>query len=336
MEKESYYGLKQRADYAEGVGRLVGRRVAEAAEYRRARMLKGDKEKLRREFVNMLGWPLNMPEREKLDPIAVHTEILSDFNYMKCTRYTLEILPGLPFYGILFEPLKNASGSFVIALHGGWGSPEIAGGLLEDSANYNHMVERIVKRGITVFAPQLLLWKTETYGTEYDRLKTDCTLKQTGGSITSLEVFCIRRSLDYFISAGRAALRHIGMIGMSYGGMYTLDTAAADKRIEATVVSCYFNDRIRYINEDYAYFNQANTFLDAETAALVLPRRLYIEIPEKDTVFDYRLALAEIERLLEYAEAENCSDSLKTKLFSGGHELDKSDGGINFLADAIR
>ena len=337
IERKDYFDLRQRKEYADGIERLINRRAMEMAESRRVRILKGDKEKLRLEFINMLGWPLNIKDKKEYGKIRACTEKLSDFRGMKCTRYQLEVMPDLWFYGILYEPLlQNAGKGFVIASHGGSGSAEVVGGFLMDSANYNYMVERIVRHGVTVFAPQLLMWHREIYGTtSYDRNKTDIALKQLGGGITALEVFCISRSLDFFISDGCAAAGRIGIIGLSYGGMYTLAAAAADVRIAAAVSSCFFNDRLKYAWADWTYFNQAQSFLDAETAALILPRKLYIEIADKDETFAVDSAREEIKRLLDYAEAQKAGSSLKIKIFSGTHELDKSDGGIEFLVNAL-
>ena len=70
----------------------------------------------------------------------------------------------------------------------------------------------------------------------------------------------------------------IGMIGLSYGGFYTLFAAALDVRIGAAVSSCFFNNRKMYDFVDWVWFNAANQFMDAEVGALVCPRPLYVEV----------------------------------------------------------
>jgi dienelactone hydrolase len=198
------------------------------------------------------------------------------------------------------------------------------------------MVKRIIRKGITLFAPQLLLWNADIYkGEKYNRADTDKKLKQYGSSITALEIYCIMRSIDYFAARKDIDENRIGMVGLSYGGMYTLYTAAADPRIKAALSSCWFNDRLKYNAHDWTYFNQANTFFDAEIGSLVLPRKLYIEIGANDDLFISGHAENEIKRLKKYAENENCADSLKIKVFDGTHELDKSPDGINFLLENL-
>jgi dienelactone hydrolase len=205
-----------------------------------------------------------------------------------------------------------------------------------DSANYNHMVKRVIRKGITVFAPQLLLWSADIYGNAgYDRAKTDQRLKQFGGSITALEVFCIMRSTDYFAGLDNIDENRIGMIGLSYGGMYTLYTAAADVRIKAALSSCWFGERLDNLWTDWKYFNQLNIFSDEEVGSLVFPRKLYVEIGKYDETFSPEKAEPYLRRLEEYAQKENCSDSLKTKIFEGAHELDKANDGIKFFIENL-
>jgi len=296
-----------------------------------------DKEELRRKYFSMLGYPLTS---YKIDnDFNVKTEESFEMNDMICTRYQLEVMPGFWFYGMLYEHKDNTGNSqnaLVIAQHGGGGDPEVVGSLVRNSENYNHMVKKIVREDVTVFAPQLLLWNpSHCGGNTYDRISIDNKLKQLGGSITGLEVFCIMKCIDYFSETDRIDKNRIGMIGLSYGGLYTLYTAAADTRIKVAVSSCWFNDRLKYNNSDWTYFNQAGSFMDAEVASLVLPRKLCVEIGIDDVLFDFKAAQTDIDRLQMYAETGKCSDSLKISIFNGAHEIDNSNMSIDFLLNNL-
>jgi len=338
MDEHGFENLRQRDEYFASVQKLLSDQKNQAEQKRRSEFMNPkNKENLRKKYIDMLGYPLN--SYTKNPDIRAKTEPLANAGDkgegMVMTRYQLELMelmPGFWFYGVLYEHRERADKTaLVIAQHGGGGTPELVGSLVYDSANYNHMVKRVVSKDITVFAPQLLLWSAENFGSGgYDRLDTDKKLKQFGGSITGLEVYCIMRSIDYFAGLDWIDENRIGMVGLSYGGMYTLYTAAADTRIKAALSSCWFNDRLKYNWPDWAYFN-GGLFLDAEVASLVLPRKLYIEIGKGDELFDYREAAADIARLREYAENENCAGSLGIKIFDGLHELDKADDGIKFL-----
>jgi alpha-L-rhamnosidase len=335
MGEAGYFNLKQRGEYLDGITAYLGVLNTEAHRYREEFAHPPEKEKLRHEYIGMLGKPLCGYAGYRDKTPAARTEPLRENEGFTATRYQLEVMPGFWFYGVLYEP-KERSGknALVIAQHGGGGSPEIIGSFIHDSANYNHMVRRILRRGITIFAPQLLLWNAETYGTVYDRQAIDTKLKFFGGSITALEIFCIMRSIDYLNAQDHIDPDRTGMIGPSYGGMYALKTAAADTRIKAVISSCWFNDRTMYLRPDWSY-RDGGKFLDPEIASLVLPRKLYIEIGAEDKLFKARDAEGEFDRLKSYAEKAGCAGSLRIKIFPGVHELDKAEDGINFLLENL-
>jgi dienelactone hydrolase len=335
LKEAEYFNLKQREEYLDSITGYLGGLNTEAHRYREEFADPPEKEKLRDEYIGMLGKPLCGYAGYHDKTIAVRVEPLRENEGFTATRYQLEVMPGFWFYGILYEPReRSGKNALVIAQHGGDGSPEIIGSFIHDSANYNHMVRRILRRGITVFAPQLLLWHTETYGTVYDRQVLDMKLKFFGGSITALEIFCIMRSIDYLSAQNHIDPDRIGMIGLSYGGMYALKTGAADTRIKAVVSSCWFNDRTKYLLPDWSY-RGGEKFMDPEIASLILPRKLYIEIGREDALFNAQDAKGEFDRLKSYAEKAGCADSLRIKIFSGVHELDKADDGINFLLENL-
>jgi dienelactone hydrolase len=328
-----YKNIRQRDEYCKSIERLIDKLNARAENFRRTSI---EKETLRKQFVDTLGYPLNCYGQFRQTAVKAKTEPLMEDEAMIATRYQLEVMEDFWFSGILYEPKEKSSGknALVIAQHGGDGSSEVVGSLVHDSANYNHMVKRVMRKGISVFAPQLLLWKTEIYGNEgYDRVAADQALKQYGGSITALEIFCIMRSIDYL--CGIYDENRIGMIGLSYGGMYTLYTAAADTRIKSALSSCWYGEGLKHLVTDWKYFNQLNIFSTGEVGSLVLPRKLYVELGTDDELFPPENAGPYSDKLKEYAKKENCPDSLKISIFNGGHELDKSDEGIKFFIDGL-
>ena len=120
------------------------------------------------------------------------------------------------------------------------------------------------------------------------------------------------------------------MAGLSYGGFYSLYTAAAEPRIKATLTCSHFNDRIKYNWASKCFKNAANTFCDAEVGALVYPRALAIETGDNDELFDAKLAKAELKRLKKYYA--KASENLKFNIFKGVHEFcPKSDESIDWM-----
>lgn len=277
-------------------------------------------------FARMLGWPLTLSSEEA--PSVRQVSIAED-DMGSIARLWMDVLPGVELYGLLFVPEGQGPHPLVLSQHGGLGTPELCSGFF-GSANYNDMTRRVLRRGAVVFAPQLFRWD-EQFGRRGDVTALDRQLKQLGGSIAALELYFIRRTLDALVLRAEVDPERIGMIGLSYGGFHTLFAAALDTRIRVALSSCFFNNRRVYGRQDWVWFNAANTFFDAEIASLVCPRALYIEVGERDELFEVRYAHPEAEKVRERYEQLGVADRFRFKVHTGKHELDETDDGIDFL-----
>ena len=138
-------------------------------------------------------------------------------------------------YGILFVRGKDHKRPLVIAQHGGLGTPEMCSGFF-DSENYNDMTRRILQKGVNVFCPQLYLWDQQRFGRGTpDRTSLDNSLKHMGSSIAAVELDGLMKCIDWLSGLSWVDAERIGMIGLSYGGFYTLYLTALDKRIKAAL-----------------------------------------------------------------------------------------------------
>lgn len=296
-----------------------------------------DTARLRASFLAMLGAPLSPAPAQLPLPKAKATRVGTD-DFCTIDRLHVHTLPGVNTYGMLFRPHGVVRPPLVIAQHGGQGTPELIAGLTGSSANYNDMVYRLLKHKVAVFAPQLLIWrheKPDSRGPAFNRHQIDARLKQLGGSVAALEVFRLRRVIDYFQTRKDVDSRQLGMIGLSYGGFYTLFTAAAEQRIKAAVSSCFFNDRYVYDWLDWTWTGAANRFLDPEIASLICPRPLWIEVGDRDDLFDVKNAKREVKKVAARYEALGRKDDFRFKAFKGTHEFDKDDAAIRFLVERI-
>ncbi len=292
---------KYREDYLLSVNRMICKRRKELSDKRELlnRHIIENSEKYRKSLIDMLGWPLTENVRA---PLSVREELIAKENGVSILRVQFEIFKDFYWYGVLFKN-TDAGHPLVIAQHGGLGTPELCSGMLDGgSANYNDMVERILDRGVHVFAPQMLLWDKKTYGIKYDRAKTDAELKQVGGSISALEIYCLRCCISYFEKVDYVERGKIGMAGMSYGGFYALYTAAIDTRIKAVISGSFFNDRYKYSWVDWTWFNSGEKFGDAEVALLTYPRKLWISAGTNDDVFNIESSRKERKRLMDMCE----------------------------------
>ena len=248
-------------------------------------------EKYREDFKVMLGWPLT--EKKDTSVPSAKIEKLTEEKSCSIYRISVEVMYGFSVTGLLFKKDDNRR-PLVIAQHGGLGTPELVGNLYGDTGNYNHMIERMLSYEVNVFAPQLLIWDP-SYQVEFDRAALDAQLKRVGSSITALEIYGLMRTLDYF--EVQDYVSNFGMIGLSYGGFYTLFMTAVDIRVKSAVSCSFFNNRKNYAWSNWTWFRSAETFSDAEIACLVYPRKLCIEVGIKDELFDINSAREEICRL---------------------------------------
>ncbi|GBF76500.1 hypothetical protein PA598K_04974 [Paenibacillus sp. 598K] len=291
-------------------------------------------ERYREDFAAMLGLPLPVPINDPEAYVARREEAryekIAEDRLGDIYRVTVPVHGGLQAYGLFFRPVGDGPFPLVISQHGGQGTPEMTAGFF-DSTNYNDMTRRILRRGAAVFAPQLLLWEGGRFGPVFDRTMIDVKLKQLGSSITAVELVKIRHCLDSLLLRPDIDGDRIGMMGLSYGGFYTLCAAALDARISVAISSCYVNDRFAYGWSDWTWTDSANRFLDAEICGLVCPRPLYLEGGSHDAVFATEGFIAESERAKRHYERLGIAERFHSDVFEGGHELNPEDEPLDFL-----
>lgn len=287
------------------------------------------KEKYREDFKAMLGWPLT--EKTAYVVPKAKIEELTEDKVCSIYRVSVEVMEGLSMTGLLFRKDEKRR-PLVIVQHGGLGTPELVGNLYGDTGNYNHMIERVLSYDVNVFAPQLLIWDP-SYQVEFDRVAIDAQLKRIGSSITALEINGLMRIVDYFETQDYVS--NFGMVGLSYGGFYTLFMAAVDTRIKSAVSCSFFNNRKNYAWSDWTWFRSAETFSDAEIACLVYPRKLCIEVGTGDELFDIDSAREEIYRLRDISCTVN-DGWLQVVEFEGTHEFCLEEAPLKRLAEDIQ
>ena len=336
MNESTDKSNKYKEEYLSGFDRVTLQRRRECdrlrSEYISPVNVAKSREKYRSDFIEILGWPLREYEKLRTAPMAVRREVRCEDEYSTAYSMQFEILEGLWFYGLYLENKSGGEHPFVLCQHGGGGSPEYVAGFYGDSI-YHGMASRALRHGASVFAPELLIWDRadEAGHPKFDRARLDNDLKHVSGSIQSLEVFAIRRVLDYFVDEGIAKLGHIGMIGLSYGGLYTLVTSAVDERIGAAYSSCHFNDRYEHLWPDWTWKGAALRFLDAEIASLIAPRALFLEAGRTDHLFSTDGFLREASRAAEFFTAAGAGENIRFRVTELGHEFATDDEGIDFV-----
>lgn len=336
-------GREYRQRYVDSLHRYIEKGFAEAEAARDARLspekMAADRETFRAEYCQMLG----VDYREGMPPPSVTAEYVGQDDFCKIERLSVEVMDDFYFYGILFIPHSaKEKNPLVVCQHGGYGSPETCSSMLGPN-NYSSFVQKSLLRGCIVFAPQILVWGygevpegLHDFSVAFDRMRRDADLRQLGRSMTGLEIFCIMRCLDYLLSLPSIDKTKVGMTGVSYGGYFSLYTAAADPRIKAVYSAAAFNGRSRvYFDTDWVYYGGASSFHDAEIAGLCAPRKLFVDVGKGDLIFDYRPSVPEAARAQAFYDAAGASDAFSFDLWEGGHCFDDEGDRFERFLDAV-
>ena len=167
-----------------------------------------------------------------------------------------------------------------------------------------------------------------------NRRQFDDQLKRAGSSVTAIEIDGLQQCIDYLQTLPQIIPDRIGMIGLSYGGFYSMLLAALDTRIQATMTACFFNSSKAHEEfSDCFWFGSQEWFQDAEVAALIYPRKLWIAVGEQDELFSCVTAKQEFERLKQICH--NDWSALRFQTFQGKHEFPHDEEGIEFIIRAL-
>lgn len=221
-------GNKCRKEYLDSIEKFIENKYTESLKSRDSFMENiGEKqEEYRSQFLEMIGQPIS-PYPDYIPKAKSQHIGKNDMCDIYCMQ--IEVMPDFWFFGIYMVPFGVEKAPLVIAQHGGGSTPEICSEFFGES-NYGYFTKRALERRMAVFAPQLLLWKFDVDTGEkkleidspFNRTVINNKLRHAGLSITGLEVFCIRRAIDYLSSLDYIDEKRIGMMGLSYGGYFSL------------------------------------------------------------------------------------------------------------------
>ncbi|HEY3397082.1 MAG TPA: dienelactone hydrolase family protein [Armatimonadota bacterium] len=237
----------------------------------------------------------------------------------------------LHVYGLYLVPQGlTGPAPLVLAQHGGGGTPEAT--IFAGGANYKDMTRGAAARGYVVFAPGLLFnpfsdLEVESLLPADARRRLDQRLRLVGTSLTALEVAKLSRALDALLVRPEVDAERVAMVGLSYGGYYTLYATALEPRIRVAVSSCYFNDQAQRMAaefpqnwSDMRFAGTVSELADPELAALICPRPLQVQVGEEDTLFNIDAARQAAQRAGEYYQRLGAEERWDFQACAGGHE----------------
>lgn len=276
--------------------------------------------KLRQALRDSLGYP--PPGKPGPEPPEFHRVGEDSIAVYYRTRFS--VLPGVHVVGLYLVPKnRKAPLPLVIAMHGGGGSPEVA--TFHGGANYHDMVRGAAREGYAVWAPQHL-YVAEGYPADF-RQRLDSRARSQGTTITAIEIAKITRGLDVVLKRPEVDRKRVAMIGLSYGGFYTLYTTALEPRIKVAVSSCFFSDRAALLDRteptgwnDWRFTNGLSLFSDSAVVSLICPRPLEVQVGAKDDLFPIADARGEAPKAASPYRLLNIPDWFRFVDFDGGHE----------------
>ena len=286
------------------------------------------------ELEEALGAPL---DREITSPCPVSQEFVGRDELCEIYRLRFSPLPKTPFFALLFIPHNLAAPSpLIVAAHGLLGTPELMYGI-HGKNGYSDIIARLLRKGVCVLSPQFLLWNCgrspakPCYATKYDRIRIDRALKELGGSMTALEVFFLIRAISALSNLRFLDMSRLGVCGMSYGAFLTLRTMAVCEKVRAGYFMSCFNGSLDSRWPEWAFREPFRTLSDAEFTAYTAPRPVLVEVGRDDDIFPVDGA----RKMAELAEANyrktDFPQNFRFSVWDGGHIVNPSDDGIDFL-----
>lgn len=200
---------------------------------------------------------------------------------------------GLSAEGLLLQPERDPVARIVAIPDADW-TPEMLVGLSPGVPEAGQFARRLAESGCQVIVPMIIDRDDEFSGipgisftNEPHREWIYRMAFEVGRHIIGYEVQKVLAVIDWFASENQHQPAPIGVMGYGEGGLLALHSAALDSRIDATVVSGYFQAREGLWQEPIYrdVWGLVREFGDADVASLIAPRSLLVEAsrgPEVD------------------------------------------------------
>ena len=222
-----------------------------------------------------------------MEKVAVNADplVIAESPEYRVYQVRWPVLHGVYGEGLLLEPKKKSAGN-VIALPDADHTPEQLAGLAEGIPAESRFGRRLAENGYRVLIPLLISRELLFPGTLNQQTHREWIYRQAfhmGRHLIGYEVQKILSGVDWFKQSYPD--ERVGIAGYHEGGLLAFYTAAVDSRVDAALVSGYFNSRQDVWDEPIYrnVWNLLSEFGDAEIASMIAPRGLIVEhsaIPE--------------------------------------------------------
>jgi dienelactone hydrolase len=199
------------------------------------------------------------------------------------------VFEGVSAEGLWLRP-RNTTVACVVAIPDADQTPEMLAGLAPGLAPERQFARRLAENGCEVLVPVLIDRQDAWSGNPRINRFTNQPHREwiyrqafpLGRHIIGYEVEKVLAAVDFFEGRSQqaaASTPRMAVAGYAEGGLIAFYAAALDPRIEAALVSGYFDSRQRLWEEPIYrnVFGLLREFGDAEIASLIAPRALIIE-----------------------------------------------------------
>ena len=194
------------------------------------------------------------------------------------------VLDNVSAEGLLLEPRRRPL-AHVVALPDADQTPEHIVGLATGVAAEAQFARRLAENGVEVLVPALIdrssRWSGHPDIRVTDQPHREWIYRQAfhmGRHVIGYEVQKVMAAVDW-LARKKSSSNKVGVAGYAEGGLVAFYAAAVDTRIDAVLVSGYFDSR-QNVSSEPIYRNVwglLSEFGDAELATLIAPRGLVVE-----------------------------------------------------------
>ncbi len=257
--------------------------------------------------------------------------------------YSADEHSDIPAYLFMPKDLKKP-GPAIICPHGHGRGKADAAGIGEGDREKKHLAKynyayaaEFAKRGYVTLAPDLRCFgeraddPARVYGhTVGEEGAHSCDVNfvlgmMLGINLAALHVFDMGRGIDFLQSMKEVDAERIGCVGLSNGGTTTLFSAAYDKRIKVSGISCYLNSwKCFPLLKGQICGSQIIPGLlrygdHPEVAALICPRPVFFEFGRNDQLFPIESSRESYGRLRGIYGIAGAPERIGCEEFDGGH-----------------
>ena len=220
-------------------------------------------------------------------------EIIAETEKYRIYQVRWPVLDKIYGEGLLIQPKANPVGN-IIALPDAGQTPEQLAGLSPGIPAESQFARYFAENGFRVLIPVLISRTYINPGNTLQMTYRERLYRQAfhmGKHLIGYEIQKVMSAIDWFEKSGQNDLK-TGVAGYCEGGLIAFYAAAIDKRIDAALVSGYFNSRQKVWDEPLYrnVWGLLSEFGDAEIVSLIAPRPVVIEhsiVPEITEQIDF-------------------------------------------------